>query len=796
MTRSVKSVLLLALLLIAALALTACGGDNGQQSSEPQQDFIYQAEYVDLPADIESMNYSTFAGDTLYFTSHKVIGQREPQEGEPLPGDEYYYEGYYDIWGPVLAKVNIDGTGYTELSNYQAPKLPAAEGGTEDMSYETEANISGLTVDASGNIWVAEQAYMHHIDEQDNWVDDGTMNYLRKLDDTGAEISSMDISFMSEGEEYFSINNILADNAGNVYIASNNKVWVFNIETEQHFYVEVPDWINSIQRLADGTVAATAYETNGMTLKPIDVTAKAWGKNIPLSDNIWEIFSGGGDYDFYYQDGSNFYGYDIETQTETKLINWIDSDIDNDLLSNYMPMEDGRIVCTVEDYRRFRYSRFVDDGKGMEMQGSLQLVILSKQPSADIQEKTILNLATLWMGSDLKTAVIEFNKTNPDYRIRVTNYSDFDTENDYNAGLTKLNTDIISGNVPDIINTGSLPIRQYAAKGLLEDLYPLIAADSELNGKLMEDVLRAASIDGKLYEAFADFYIYTAVGASSVVGPEPGWTMDEMNAVLAQHPGATAFSNIARSDIFYYMMMFNMNDYVDWQTGECHFESDNFIKMLEFAATFPEAIDWESEGYVDEYTAVMEGMALLVPAGISDFESYQMYKAMFGGDITYIGFPSENGCGSVFSITGGLAISANSPHKEGAWSFVRNIFTKEYGMYNSWSLPVNKELFDMLLAKAMEKDMYIDEEGNEVERSKGGWGWGENLMVEIYAATQEDVDQIMDLMSRIDSTMSFDESMMGIIQEETGAFFAGQKSARETASLIQNRISIYVNEQR
>lgn len=43
--------------------------------------------------------------------------------------------------------------------------------------------------------------------------------------------------------------------------------------------------------------------------------------------------------------------------------------------------------------------------------------------------------------------------------------------------MTKLNTEILSGNVPDIFVTTDLPIAQYAAKGLLRDLYEFIDAD-------------------------------------------------------------------------------------------------------------------------------------------------------------------------------------------------------------------------------------------------------------------------------------------------------------------------------
>lgn len=40
-----------------------------------------------------------------------------------------------------------------------------------------------------------------------------------------------------------------------------------------------------------------------------------------------------------------------------------------------------------------------------------------------------------------------------------------------------------------------------------------------------------------------------------------------------------------------------------------------------------------------------------------------------------------------------------------------------------------------------------------------------------------------------------DQSLMEIINDEAGAFFAGEKTAEETAQIIQNRVQLYMAEQ-
>ena len=96
----------------------------------------------------------------------------------------------------------------------------------------------------------------------------------------------------------------------------------------------------------------------------------------------------------------------------------------------------------------------------------------------------------------------------------------------------------MAGNMPDILSVAeSIPYRQLAAKGLLEDLYPYIDADEQLSrSDFFPNVLSAMELDGKLYAACAGFAVETAVGASSVVGDTPGWTYDDYYAALATMP--------------------------------------------------------------------------------------------------------------------------------------------------------------------------------------------------------------------------------------------------------------------
>lgn len=94
------------------------------------------------------------------------------------------------------------------------------------------------------------------------------------------------------------------------------------------------------------------------------------------------------------------------------------------------------------------------------------------------------------LSQTLRQDILEFNRANSGVKIEVRDYEQYSESPGDGVGLTVLNTEIISGDVPDIFVADSLPIAQYGARGLLCDLYGLIDSDDELSrADFFENVL-------------------------------------------------------------------------------------------------------------------------------------------------------------------------------------------------------------------------------------------------------------------------------------------------------------------
>jgi hypothetical protein len=61
--------------------------------------------------------------------------------------------------------------------------------------------------------------------------------------------------------------------------------------------------------------------------------------------------------------------------------------------------------------------------------------------------------------------------------------------------------------------------------------------------------------------------------------------------------------------------------------------------------------------------------------------------------------------------------------------------------------------------------------------------------------TDDDANRLLDLIRAIQNIAIYDETVLGIIENESAAFFNGDKTAQEVANLIQSKVAIYVAEQ-
>ena len=839
-TKRIFALLLAALMIVGLFA--GCSKDNTKDpgktdpgnslidQTKPSQTtakYAYKADYLDLtmPDGVQYLNQLCAAGTTLY-ASVGIQGE-EITNTDPDTGDTWSY------YNTRLSMLTIDpDTGTcTELTNLDLPQVPEGAEGSVDCY-----NMIGSD---DGTLWMLVNVYATQYELPDDFdpntdskwnypSTDINGSYLMHVAADGSTIASLDLSDTNneDNEDGMSgnLSSFAVDAAGNLYVSDYNNIYVLDAEGNVQFKLDGSQYNGSLCRLNAQQVGVMWYnytddvnaaDENGQYFVPIDLETKDWGEKVKLPSNVWSIFPGDDAYDFYYTYNNNIYGYAAKTDTKEKLVDWLACDVDTNNMSGYAMLSDSRVAALMQDWSTDPTT--------------YQLIVLHRVDASEIKEKKVLTLACMYLDWNLRSMIVEYNKTNDEYRINVVDYSEYATDDDYNAGVTKLTTEIISGSVPDIFLTSNLPIDKYAAKGVIADLNTFMDGGNGLSRDyFVPQVMSALEKDGKLYELPTSFSVQTAYALSSIASQYDTWNVAAVQDAMTQlQEGATVFSNgWTKNTALSNCLSRNLSAFVDWTTGKCEFDSEAFQQLLAFCNSFPAetsdgdgaiayassadiAVDdamWDSDA-----TRITNGKQLMSTTGMYSFDSYIWNVYAIRDKITFTGYPTEDGSGSSFELQMPMAISSVTKYPDAAWDFVCSIIKKmntidENNYY--YGFPISQAAFDAEMTDIMTEQYQLDENGEQVDWDGDGepdkairgsyetMENGETVYKDVYALTQEDIDQILGVINSTRSVYDYDQEILDIITDEVAAYFAGDKDVQTTANMIQSRVNLYVQEQR
>lgn len=551
--------------------------------------------------------------------------------------------------------------------------------------------------------------------------------------------------------------------------------------------IKLENTVMSLVPLSDGTVCCLVYGNKGLELYAIDIEGEKLGKKLADLGNSFSdrVYTGLNNSILYNLDGF-LCRYDIEKGKSQKITKFLDSNINQDDISLIFERNDGTIGVVLMNYENEK----------------TEIDFLVKQEGDKNVKKEEIHLGTLYLDSSLQQKILEFNKSNEKYRIVVDEYANnANAENDYQECIKRFNAAITSGNCPDIIDLSTMGFQEYAQKGILEDLVPYFAKDNEIKEEqFVESVLNTYKVNGKLYTLPANFNINTLAGATSSVGNEMTWNMQEFIAYAQSLPEGTEILDGLTSDGFLMnVLLYNMNEYVNFNTGECNFNSEDFIKLLEYCSRYETSEkfyeNYDEENETNEVSKIRNKQVAMQSLYLSGIEDYMASKTIFGEPITIKGYPSKDGNGIAIDTNSFLlGISSKSKYKDVAWEFMRNFYTKESQAADemSYGFPVRKDVLDEMFQKAKDAETLTAQDGTTYTTQ---WSFGD-ITLYVPAPTDEDINTIKDVINKADTFININQEIYSMINEEAVAYFKGQKTAKEVADIIQSRVSIYIKENR
>lgn len=404
--------------------------------------------------------------------------------------------------------------------------------------------------------------------------------------------------------------------------------------------------------------------------------------------------------------------------------------------------------------------------------------VLEKLQRVEIEEKITITLRGLQFsgylpGEWLKEQVVQFNKENDEYYVVIEECEPGNDVADF-AKLTSVQ--ISTGKGPDILCGGILTdyISGMIEKGAFVDM----GAYVKKNGMKEEDYFPATFScwreADKIYGVNAIVMLNSYQIDEAVLGnrntPNVETLMDDL---LAWQEKAVYMDGYDAGAVLRLFLegTEDMWGMINWEKGSCDFRGDLFAKMLEVAKRYG---DDERNGYPE----IAEGLFF----GLYNHDS--VAEQIENGDVT-IGVLFDDGSYAGVKTDWILAINSNSSQKDGAWEFISYLLGEEaQSTLDYRMLPVHRKVFSTLLQKELDEGVKVIENGKTI-MIKGS---------EEDALTEAEVEEITCSVEEAKPYPIRTVPIMDIICEEAEDYFEGNKSIKEVADIIENRVKLYLEE--
>lgn len=313
------------------------------------------------------------------------------------------------------------------------------------------------------------------------------------------------------------------------------------------------------------------------------------------------------------------------------------------------------------------------------------------------ERRTELHIAAAADSESLRLLAASFDESQSKYRTVIDIYAPEDCE--------RLYGEMASGSGPDVVDLSLLPLPEDLT--LLEDLNAFRSDTAVRSEELMTQVLTSWEMDGALRMVPASFAVSTMTVRRADAEGQTGWNVADMERILAEKGSGWQLLN-------------------GWMTGE------EYVKWI--AALGKGLTEWDLQQNLR--------LAALLPSGpeqanawpdasqepsVAEVQVVQSAEAMgaicrgYGEDITFVGFPVEEGDGQFLHSEGPLlGISSASLHKDAAGQLVALALGRTYQQEMTercGGFSVRRDVFDAALEKALaEVDGFSEREAKQLRQ--------------------------------------------------------------------------------
>lgn len=412
--------------------------------------------------------------------------------------------------------------------------------------------------------------------------------------------------------------------------------------------------------------------------------------------------------------------------------------------------------------------------------GSDQLVAIGREWGIPPEKQEVV-LALRWYSnqSALHQLIDSFNRQSTHTHVTVQSMGEKESYRDY---AQNIQMEISAGRGPDMLGDYLVEIEDVGSgyflslEGKLEGLDDLLPA-----------VLDCGRYQGEVYGVPYQVQLSVLVCSEELAAGRSSWNVEEMMDSVRQSEASVLHWGLSGSGIVYWFGLSDKDnrDFIDWENGESHLTEEPFIKFLEFAKEYQgqENVSWEDQGVLTRNGVIATAHANIA---YSNFNFLDDAERLFGDGAVCIGLPKVDGRG-VYLKSNCFYVNSASKNMEGCLEFLNYLISEEaqqkmsrYAV-SSVSMPQVGESFEMTAPFNIRKNI-LQEQIQNYTRDEG--------------LTQQQAETVFQLLLNAEAWNSPVDQIMSMVAEELDPYFAGERTVKEAAEKLHNRVQLYLDERK
>ncbi len=408
-------------------------------------------------------------------------------------------------------------------------------------------------------------------------------------------------------------------------------------------------------------------------------------------------------------------------------------------------------------------------------------------------ENVVIRLEMLTWGNDyIETCAAEYTRRHPGVVIEIT-----ECQEDAQAQQSRVMAQISQGEGPELMLVRRPLLLAMQSAGALAGLSEVLPAQDR--EQIFPAALENGEVGGELYGITCGATFSTLL-VSEQVWQDTTWSLGDVMGILkeremAGHP-AEQFSAVSFSDgsrqayhMLYDLVLANIGQcpLLDLEAGKCCFDTEEFYHILEFCKQSGEATQGGTGLTGEEQVREQKALAYKAEGNLI---SVSRAFALLGEGYHAVGYPTDGESGNLLvAYEDCVAVNIHAGHRETVDDFLR--FLTDYKSQRQYSTNwIRKDVLRDCVDECREIYGYpapvpVFRKGDRSVTVLAGRADGTSWLEEFLQIAESGIPYAAEL-----------DVIRNIVQEEAEVCFAGDRSERETAEIIQRRVQLYLDETR